>query len=348
MIIAKKQELYIGPRSFEAQDKNIFFGREREASDLLSLAMAYPVFLVYSQSGAGKTPLINARLKPDLEEHGFEVLNIVRMQIPLPEGIKPGAVDNIFVYKTLLNLEGENHSFEKQTLPMYLKNRPPKIDEDGFPIPRVIIFDQFEELFTLHADRWNDRKQFFIQIRDAILQLENGTESSPVGVIFSMREDYIAHLEQYTPVIPNRLSTRYRLELLREDQALNAINGPLRNSGISFEPGVAEKLVDELLKVRMDTDTGERIQIKGEFVEPVQLQLICQHLLENLPDNVSQIGQEHIDKFGDVDRTLSRYYEDVIQSAVQAAFLEERVLRDWFGKVLITPAGTRGTVYRGS
>jgi tetratricopeptide (TPR) repeat protein len=348
MVISKNLDLYVGPRSFEAQDKNIFFGREREANDLLSLAMAYPVLLVYSQSGAGKTSLINARLKPDLEEHGFEVLNIVRMQIPLPDGIKLEVVDNIFVYKTLLNLEGENYSFEKQTLSIYLKNRPPEMDEDGFPKPRVIIFDQFEELFTLHAERWNDRKQFFIQIRNAIAESQNVAESSPLGVIFSMREDYVAHIEQYIPEIPNKLITRYRLELLRKDQALNAINGPLRNSGISFEPGVAEKLVDELLKVRMDTDTGERIQIKGEFVEPVQLQLICQNLLENLPDNVNQISQEHVGKFGDVDRTLSRFYEDVLQSAVQVAFVEERILRDWFGKVLITPAGTRGTVYRGS
>jgi len=72
-------EPYVGPRPFERTDQSIFFGRNREANDLLSLIIAHPVVLLYAQSGAGKTSLLNAKLIPMLEEKRFEVLPIARV-----------------------------------------------------------------------------------------------------------------------------------------------------------------------------------------------------------------------------------------------------------------------------
>jgi hypothetical protein len=43
---------------FEREDSQHFFGREREASELLSRVVAHPALLLYSQSGAGKTSLL--------------------------------------------------------------------------------------------------------------------------------------------------------------------------------------------------------------------------------------------------------------------------------------------------
>ena len=57
---------YVGPRPFERKDQTLFFGRDREADDLLSLVVAYEAVLFYAQSGAGKTSLINAGLLPFL------------------------------------------------------------------------------------------------------------------------------------------------------------------------------------------------------------------------------------------------------------------------------------------
>ena len=34
--------------------------------------------------------------------------------------------------------------------------------------PRVVFFDQFEEIFTAHFERWQDREGFFEQITDAL------------------------------------------------------------------------------------------------------------------------------------------------------------------------------------
>ena len=57
---------YGGPRTFSQVEANRFFGREREASELLSLVISQRLVLFYAQSGAGKSSLLNARLIPML------------------------------------------------------------------------------------------------------------------------------------------------------------------------------------------------------------------------------------------------------------------------------------------
>jgi len=44
---------YVGPRAFEEQDRDRFYGRNRESSQLASLIIAERVVLFYAQSGAG-------------------------------------------------------------------------------------------------------------------------------------------------------------------------------------------------------------------------------------------------------------------------------------------------------
>jgi len=189
-------------------------------------------------------------------------------------------------------------------------------------------------------------------------------------VVFVIREDYIAQLDPFAPLLPEGLRTRFRLERLREADALSAVTGPLRDTKRSFAEGVAEQLVEELLKVRLETVAGEIIEATGEFVEPVQLQVVCQSLWRGLPPDVTVITREHLQAFGDVNQALLGFYERAIKRTVRKvdirerglwklkisthpllrafkAYAEERDLRDWFEYDLITPAGTRGTVYRG-
>ena len=70
---------YVGPRPFTAKDRNRFFGRDREARDLIPLVISERLVLFYAQSGAGKSSLINARLIPGLRERNFIVLPVGRV-----------------------------------------------------------------------------------------------------------------------------------------------------------------------------------------------------------------------------------------------------------------------------
>ena len=46
---------YVGPRTFTQAESTVFFGREREARELLSLVISQRLVLFYAQSGAGKS-----------------------------------------------------------------------------------------------------------------------------------------------------------------------------------------------------------------------------------------------------------------------------------------------------
>jgi hypothetical protein len=397
-MVVQSRELYVGPRPYEESNASIFFGREREARDLLSLIIANPLLLIYAPSGAGKTSLINARLIPMLGTvkdpalvpmlgpgKGFNVLPIARVSGLVPEGIDLSATpgSNIFVFNTLVSWRKKEAGAQSaedrkvaereligKRLSDYLDETqeaaviPDDEDEDESEqsVPRVLIFDQFEEIFTSHFERWQDREGFFGQITDALkggpmtlrrcdirrpqlfinmlirganpvclalrrrfsddaiqeipdeskstderlgivlsqlnsilkgdslfepeqfagIQLRDETKllleqkrksrsslalnrslledafsdeiykraagDRALRVIFSMREDYIAELDPYTYLLPDKLGTRYRLERLRRDAALAAIKSPLSSTSVSFAEGVAERLVDSLLQ----------------------------------------------------------------------------------------------------
>ena len=337
---------YVGPRPFEEteEDQQRFFGRDREASDLLSLVIAHRVILVYAESGAGKTSLLNAKLIPMLkEEEDFDVLPIGRLQGRIPPGLATEEIANLYVFNVLLSWAKrvtDPRLLFRLTLCDYLSKTPHSMNEQGLASPRVVIFDQFEELFTAYPERWRDRKQFFEQIVEAL-------DADPLlRVAFVMREDYLAQLDPHVALLPEKLRTRYRLERLQETAALLAVTGPLRDTGRDFAPGIAEALVKELLKARIVVASGELEEVEGQYVEPVHLQVVCQRLWANLPPEVVVIEAVHRQEFGDVDRALVDFYADALRVSVLRTGIDEATLRGWFGKTLITPMGTRGTVFR--
>src|SRR5260370_39047797 len=93
------------------------------------------------------------------------------------------------------------------------------------------------------------------------------------------------------------MRTRFRLELLGQETALAAITGPLRSTKRSFAPGVAEKLFEDLQKTRVETVTGETVEEIGEFVEPVEMQGVCQNLWQELSPRGSQGNEGHLLRF---------------------------------------------------
>jgi len=342
----KVENPYVGPRPFEERHQRRFFGRDWEADELVSLVIAHPAVLLYAQSGAGKTSLTNAKLIPLLrDEEGLQVMPVARVRGEVPEEIQPEQIGNLLIFNTLLGwMESGTDPTQLVNLSLsaFLKGWPRPRDEEGQPTLRVVIFDQFEELFTLYPERWTEREGFFAQVADALSQ------DPFLRVLFVLREDYLAQLDPFVGLLPERLRTRFRLERLRQEAALSAVEGPLRDTERSFAPGVAESLVEELLKIRVETRAGETVEVPGEFVEPVQLQVVCRSLWEELPPEVTEITHPHLWTFGDVDQALRTFYERALRGAVQQTGVKEGRLRLWFERGLITPMGTRGTAYRGA
>src|SRR6266496_1894713 len=347
-------EPYVGPRPFEESDRDVFFGREQEANELVSLITAHRVVLLYAQSGSGKTSLVKAGLIPLLvHEEKFDVLPPLRVRGQIAAGSALPDIKNIYLFNALMGVSSST-AFATQPgwqrvgqMPLtgFLQERKQTNNQGGLDTPTVVIFDQFEEIFTLYPERWEERQQFFEQIRDAL------NVDPLLRVLFSMREDFIAELDPYVSCLPEKLRTRFRIERLNRRTALLTVTRPLEaissaNGGTRFAPGVAEELIDNLLLIKVKIADGVR-EVKGKFIEPLQLQVVCQTLWRNLKRGDSLITQEHLRAFGDVDKALSSFYENAIQKTVQHTGVKTGALRRWCEQKLITPAGTRGTVFRG-
>jgi predicted GTPase len=57
---------YIGPNPFTSHNRQFFFGRNEETAILRGLVLVRRATLLFAQSGAGKSSLLNADLIPAL------------------------------------------------------------------------------------------------------------------------------------------------------------------------------------------------------------------------------------------------------------------------------------------
>jgi KaiC/GvpD/RAD55 family RecA-like ATPase len=329
---------YVGPRPFEQTDAHLFFGREREANELVSLVTAHAVTVVFGKPGTGKTSLLSAQVLPQLEAEEFKVLPKVRFGRMMPWDTET-KVSNIYVFNTL-KAWSQNKASEMDLASISLSDFLLRYRDQSLELePRIAVFDQFEELF-LDAEHWQEREEFMMQIREA---LDN---DRVLRVVFSMREESLGELDPYIHLLPDIMRIRFRLEPLRKRAALSALIEPLRSTDRRFEKAAAEQLVDDLLTIRIKTSDGWRGLI-GQYVDAVHLQVVGQSLWDSLSPEEKTITRKHLMTFGDVDKSLIDFYEKAIASATRVVGVRQGSLRLWFEQSLITPTKTRGIVFRG-
>ncbi|MCA9972212.1 MAG: hypothetical protein KC425_18445 [Anaerolineales bacterium] len=352
------QNPYVGPRTFGKADRRRFFGREKEARDLVSLVISERLVLFYAESGAGKSSLLNTRLIPRLvEEEGFVAMPVGRVSGELPPGVDE--VDNIFVFNLILSVEQSEQDpnrFAHMPLATFLQHLTTEDGEHYFyqeaateelhaeedeyeEPPHILVIDQFEEIINTHLDRWQEREGFFEQLNRALL------EDPLLWVVLTLREDYVAALRPYSRLMFNNMRARFYMKRMEAAAAQEAIEQPAAMAGLPFDEGVADILVNNLRQIKVQGDARTQ---PGQYVEPVQLQVVCYQLWENLRHGEQQsITQQDLEELGDVDTALSQYYEQAVATAIAETQVSEVALRNWFDRQLITEAETRGIVYQG-
>jgi len=67
----------------------------------------------------------------------------------------------------------------------------------------------------------------------------------------------VAAMDPFASLLPRRMRGRFRMERLGYEGALEAVKMPASRGGVSFDPGVAEKLVDDLCRIKA-LRVGER------------------------------------------------------------------------------------------
>lgn len=332
-----KPNPYPGPRPFRAGEK--LYGRDWEITQLFYLLSAERIVILHSPSGAGKSSLLHAGLVPKLQGEGFDVWPSIRVSAPVAG---PG---NRFVKSVVASLE-EGLPAERrrpgdeiagQTLAQYVAQRP---RGPGAPSPVVLVFDQFEEILTLDPLDVEAKREFFRQLGDTL-------KNPDLWALFALREDYLAALDPYRDDVPTRLSNTFRIDMLSIEAGLKAITEPPKDAGREFADEAARKLVEDLATVSVQQPDSSFRQVAGRYVEPVQLQVVCRRLWDELPADIHTIGVEHLQASGDVDAALATYYDRCVADIARGDAPYERRLREWFSERLVTPSGIRGQVLSG-
>ncbi|TEU19250.1 MAG: hypothetical protein E3J21_04305 [Anaerolineales bacterium] len=235
---------------FDPEDRDIFCGREVEAPLVYRMTLSYPLLTLFGQSGVGKTSLLRAGVVPLLVEEGYACAYVRALGDPL-QAIREGVCRAL----TLENLGG----------PTLLDFFRAALGDEG---RLVVVLDQFEELFIRTSKR--TRKRFWRELGACL-----GLTSPEVRFILSLREDYLAELDEARrplrperrpelvegqrpesvegPVkglaegepapVPTILRNSYRLTSLEADTAYLAIVEPARRARCTVEPQLAEVLL---------------------------------------------------------------------------------------------------------
>lgn len=347
---------FAGARAFRREERQNFFGRRQELADLVALVSAKQLLILHAPSGAGKSSLVNASLLHRLGAHTdgrhphppgtFDVLGVanvhpgaVRKQSGWPSSDE---VPNVYVTAALDSI-GQGARSRYTTLGGYLASREKKYDEFGAELPKLIVFDQFEEILEPYGrDDW-------LECRDALfVELETVLRHDPLlHVMLVIREDHLATMERLTEPVPARLRVRYRLDKLTREQARTAIREPAERSGLPIDDEALDTLLQELSQQRLG---GIDNVIPSEFVEPAQLSVVCRQLWDQADAEAADVDTppqpgirvDHLRELGGVAGTLQKYYDNAVTTESRRSVA--RRLRQFFEVQLISDRGTRQLV----
>ena len=309
------QNPWPGLAAYEEASSAFFYGRAEEAAELLRLARLAPLTVVYGKSGLGKTSLLQAGLFPLMRAAHYLP---IRLRLDFTEGVKEAPLQQV-----LRRLEEEfarakvEHSEPEsgEGLWEYLHRKDLEVwSEDNFPLTPVLVFDQFEELFS----RSGGNVELIGKVFDALADLiENRIPAEFAGVaagprrsrldllnqryriILSFREDFLPEVKTWERKVPSLLRNYLRLDPMSRQRAIDAVE----NAGQSvLAPGVAPCIVDFVGKI--DQAAAGTTDPADMVVEPVLLSLCCYQLNrrrapETLIDTalVLEAGQDILDSF---------------------------------------------------
>ncbi len=339
---SRRANPYVGPRSFRYGEN--LYGRSREIADLRDLVTSERIVLLYSPSGAGKSSLVEAGLRVALGERDFTVLPTIRVSHEPPPMLDGLVFRNRYIASTFLSLEEarpEAHQLPADELvAIHVDEYLQRCDDELAPgSDACLVFDQFEELFTLDATDYAAKTEFLSELGVAL-------RNRGRWALFSMREDFIAQLDPFLSLMPTRLSARYRLELLSPAAAKLAAQAPAESEGVDFTDAAADRLIDDLRTVHVQRGTSMTDEL-GPSIEPVQLQVVCRQLWDTLPVEANAVLVDDVTALGDVDDALAAFYVDRVAEVAQATGVHEREIRDWFDDALITAEGFRAQTLEG-
>jgi hypothetical protein len=337
---------WLGLASFTEETREYFYGRESEVAELARRVQRKLLTILFGQSGLGKTSILRAGLVPRLRTQGY-----CPVYVRIDYGREaPEPADQIkAAIAATARRSGEwtqaGVAVEGESLWEFLHHRDDVLkDEAGKTLIPLLIFDQFEEIFTLaQTDDFGRARaaRFIADLSDLVenrppKELEERLEQDDAAaekfdfargdyrVLISLREDYLAPLEGLKSSMPSITQNRLRLAPMTGSQALEAVRRP---GGGLVTDDVAAAIV------RFVAGGAE---IANAEVEPSLLSLICRELNDKrIAEGRAEISLDLL--AGSHATILAEFYERAL--ADQPAALR-RVIED----ELLTESGYRENI----
>ena len=271
--------------SFTLADRDIFFGRDKEITELYRRVFESKILLIYGVSGTGKSSLINCGLASRFDESDWLPLNVRRGS---------NMIDSL------------NEAFNKQAIRPLKKNlsvseKLQSIYLDHFK-PVYLIFDQFEELFIFGTP---EEKTGFLKLIKGIVDSE-----TQCRIIFIIREEFLAGMTEFESELPDIFTNRFRVEKMKRANAIHAIEGPCKVHNIETEAGFSEELIDKLCPA------GNEIELT--FLQIYLDRIFRIAVAEKQQGSGLRFSKELLNKAGSVSDLLGQFLEEQIEEMENA------------------------------
>ena len=286
---------YPNLKSFTAEERHLFFGRKREIEELFRLTVLHQIVVLFGKSGTGKTSLLQAGVAPQLEERLFRPVFMRLNRSGANNQLLPPEIQVQQILR-----EGKylpKSTPDNLTLWEYLKQF--RYTSGGERYTPMLIFDQFEELFTLYTPE--QRANFIAQFADLLnatmpahlrqqlaadmpnltpQQIADRAESPQLKIVISLRSDFLYLLDQLSAAIPAILRCRYELLPMPPTEAQKAIVEPAKEQSQNYStppfvytPAALQQILDYLGKSK--NNEGETI---SRDIESFQIQMVCSNI----------------------------------------------------------------------
>jgi hypothetical protein len=333
------QHPWLGLDSFTEETRAFFYGRDEEVAELARRVQRKTLTILFGQSGLGKTSILRAGIVPRLRPMGYCPI-YVRIDYSPDSPVPAEQIKQAIFRATQASGQWTQPgvAVAGESLWEFLHHRDDVLrDSSGKPLMPLLIFDQFEEIFTLAQTDDFGRKRAAEFAEDLADLVENRAPKalearmeqddsaaerfdftrSDYRILIALREDYLAHLEAFKAVMPSITQNRMRLARMTGGQALDAV---LKPGGKLVNDEVAEAIV------RFVAGGSE---LRNAEVEPSLLSLICREL------NNARIAQGRSEISTDVlagsrETILSEFYERALtdQPPGVRKFIEDEMLTE--------------------